>query len=303
MWIFKIFRLPNLFIVALTIWVIGQHIIYPNFISFDIPISLSNKDVYVLIFLAICISAGGYLHNDILDYKTDLNNNKRAYINDTIKRQLAYIIYFSILIIPLPFAYSLACEIQHPEYIWIYISVSALLFFYNRYLKRTVLIGNLIIALLCAGIVLLMLLAEQDGLLLLKELSSHNYYKILNICLFYSGFAFFTNLNREIVKDVIDIEGDISEGYHTLPIHCGLMKTKQLVIIIQFLIIILILAWLMQSGWHTGSMILTALILLIAPAIYITLYIFKIHSVDGYRLLSHLYKGWMLAGLLFLILI
>lgn len=300
MWFVNILRIPNLLIVGFTLWVVSHWLIYPVFLKHNIDITLSNKEVYVLIFIALCASAGGYLHNDILDMETDTINDKRGFISTDFQKKLTYGIYFSIVLLPIPFAYSLASELGHIEYILLYIIVVALLYLYNTYLKRWPLVGNILIGALCSCVVLIMLLAESNGIASLKITSTSDYNLVMSTCLYYSGFAFLTNLNREIIKDAEDVEGDRQVGLHTYPVVFGIPSTKILLYIIHLLTFLLILMWWNRLGWYSFPSNIYLLILLALPAIGFWIYLYKSNTKDHFSNLSQLYKLWMICGIIFL---
>ena len=55
--------------------------------------------------------------------------------------------------------------------------------------------------------------------------------------------AFITNLKREIIKDVIDINGDRSIDANTLPIKLGVKSTKKIIIFLNTVLILIISFW------------------------------------------------------------
>jgi len=86
------------------------------------------------------------------------------------------------------------------------LSSSLLLYLYSYKLKRTVLWGNLTVALVTG-------LAFVFGGLAVNRLGP---------ALIVGCFAFFFHLGREIIKDMEDMEGDRAQAIQTLPIQFGL---------------------------------------------------------------------------------
>jgi 4-hydroxybenzoate polyprenyltransferase len=59
---------------------------------------------------------------------------------------------------------------------------------------------------------------------------------ILPFVLIYTAFAFLTTLIREIVKDAEDYDGDFVTYCRTIPIVCGMLKTKVIVGVLSFVL-------------------------------------------------------------------
>jgi 4-hydroxybenzoate polyprenyltransferase len=297
--LYHILRVPNLLIVAATLWIIADYALYPLLQSYDIGPNLAFKDFYLLIFITMCVTAGGYLINDILDIDTDEINEKRPFIRSDWQRYGAYVMYGIITVVPLPFAYSLASEINHPEYTLLYFAIVLLLFAYNYYLKKMPLVGNLVVAMLCASVIALLILAEKESLTLLKENSPRDYGKFMTMCQYYMGFAFFTNLTREIIKDMQDIKGDEYVGHRTFPVLFGIVASKWLIGILHTIIFAFLSYWALNY-LYTNVISLIGAIIIFIPAILIAIQILTAQSSKNFGILSQLYKLWMFTGLVLL---
>ena len=117
----------------------------------------------------------------------------------------------------------------------IHLFAGASLHVYSNYLKKTVLIGNISIALLCAVLPLLVFLFDMPGIiqtyydtkgvfLLSNGAKTYNevfFDIVLNSVLLLSLFVFLVTLIREIIKDVEDEKGDRQAGYRTLAVRFG----------------------------------------------------------------------------------
>jgi len=294
-------RIPNIIIVSMTLWIMAQKVLYPILIDNSILPTLSNKELYLLIFLTICITAGGYLFNDIVDIQRDIQNDKRSFISSNWEKRIAYVIYIVITLSPIPFALSLAMEINHPEYIFLYFVVVLLLLIYNLYLKNLPLLGNILVAFLCSSVILLLLLAEFDSIQLLKLSSPKDYKYLIALSIYYGAFAFFTNLIREIIKDVEDIEGDLDDGAYTFPLAMGINKTQYFLLVLHVFLLLFLIFWVIQNCLTSVIQISFSLALLILPAIYLLRLIYKSKIKKDYSELSRIYKLWMVGGLVFLI--
>jgi 4-hydroxybenzoate polyprenyltransferase len=297
-----ILRIPNLLIIILTVWVFASQLVYPELVQHQIIPVMSSKDFYLLLLIVGLIAAGGYLLNDIVDIQTDQVNNKRAFINDGTERRLAWIAYAILAVAPIPFAYSLASEINHTEYMPLYFIVVGTLIVYNLLLKKTPLLGNFCVAVLCAGVVWVMFLAERESLLTLKAIDMNAYLRITQIALFYYVFAFCSNLAREIIKDIQDMEGDQAIGARTLPLVAGIQWSINIIHMSLIGLLVFVIWWLNAMN-PSISLITSCLFLVIAPILLIIYRLINNKHPMDMALLSNGFKVWMLMGLLFIFLL
>ena len=297
-----ILRIPNLLIIVLTVWVFASRLIYPELVAHRITPVMSSKDLYLLLLILGLIAAGGYLLNDIIDVRSDQANNKRAFINDGSERRLAWFAYGVITIAPIPFAYSLASEVNHLEYMPLYFIVVGLLALYNLVLKKTPLLGNICVAILCAGVVWIMFLAEQESLQSLRAMDLESYIRICQVALFYYVFAFCSNLAREIIKDIQDMDGDRIVGARTLPLVIGVQRSVYFIHATLLGLEVFIIWWILQLGLSIG-LIIACLVLVILPIILITFKLLKVNQESDMAMLSTGFKMWMLLGLIFIYLL
>ena len=93
----KLIRYQNLIMIALM-----QLVVLFGFLKMqDIPLALALWQYYLLIVSTVCIAAGGYIINDIMDQDADAENKpKKALVGKTITEGLAYNLYvvFTIII-------------------------------------------------------------------------------------------------------------------------------------------------------------------------------------------------------------
>jgi 4-hydroxybenzoate polyprenyltransferase len=100
--------------------------------------------------------------------------------------------------------------------------VSLLLWIYSAWLKRTPLVGNVLIAICASATLLYGALAVGEALQgVIPAL-----------------FAFAIHLGREIVKDCEDLEGDRYVGARTLPIAIGMRGSQKIAAIVLILLTI-----------------------------------------------------------------
>lgn len=163
--------------------------------------------------LALSLSAAaGNVINDIFDLPTDkINRPGRPLPSGVITQRAARGFYLTLLAGSMVFA----VRINVNSLIFI-ASVNVLLYFYSAKLKATAFTGNVTVALLTSSSFL------YAGFL------SHKLYDAF----YFAGFAFLSNLGREFIKDIEDINGDRESGMRTLPVIIGGESSRKIVIIL-----------------------------------------------------------------------
>ncbi len=275
----KLIRIKNLFLIGLS-----------QFLVFYIL----HKKVTITLFLFITITflyaAAGNIINDIFDIATDkINKPSKLVINKYIKPEIALRMYW--VLNGVAFISSLIIYFITQNY-WFLIFLSTiplLLYYYSKTLKSIPFIGNLTIAMLTT-LTLLLLLYTKPPIFDMRR----------NIVLF-SLFAFFTNLIREIVKDLEDIDGDYAAKLNTLPIVIGTKRTLLICKIITAILISYIMCILFLTPKISFKLFLVTIIL--APVLYIFYLISIAKLKTDYSKISMLLKmimAFSLGSLLFI---
>lgn len=299
----RLIRLPNLLIVALTQGIIYFHLILPNFRVYDIQPALPMQEFLLFVAVTILITAGGYIINDILDYDTDVvNREKSIVIHKRISIQTATWLYLSSSALGFFLAIYLAFFIGKLELVTLYPIAVGSLYLYSRYLKKMPFIGNLLIALFASGVAGIIGFAESEGIDRLMEEAPLLTGKILVIFWAYLLFAFYSTLYREIIKDIEDIKGDVTQKFRTLPILLGVTKVKRLTMVFGISLLIMIFAgsWL---AWPVINFFGKAILLpvLIASGIWSVVSLYNAQKKSDFHKVSQLTKLLMLAGVLLLL--
>ena len=103
------------------------------------------------------------------------------------------------------------------------------LWLYSQFLKKTYLAGNLLVAGLTAFTIWILYIFNSNIML-------------AGIWV-YGLFAFTTTLIREIIKDAEDLRGDQKFKSKTLPIVLGIRKTKNILFVLQVVLIVLCMVY------------------------------------------------------------
>jgi 4-hydroxybenzoate polyprenyltransferase len=258
--------------------------------QFSLWFKLGFESTKLFQFLILCssaalIAAAGYLVNDIYDYEIDLHNKPaKVFVNQHFSKNNSWAFYFILNFTALVLSLFLKIEL-----LIINILSIVLLFFYSSNVKKITPWGNLIIALLSAATVfeIALLVNSKD-------------FKINSLLLFYILFSFLTTLIREIVKDLEDIHGDIAFKRKTLAIYLGIYRTKILLSVINFsMLIALFLSYFyFQSKINFFSE--TYMIILVTFPLYIFLLLLSAREKNNFEKLSFVLKLYMLLGICWL---
>lgn len=184
---------------------------------------LSTKDVRlsVGIFLLLCVStllitAAGNIINDIYDTGIDaINKPDRLLIDKKISKRQALWAYWGCNSVGLLLAIFAGYYQQKISLALIQADCILLLWLYSAYLKRSLLTGNLTVALLSAMAVIIIMLYQP---VIVTPMSITPF--AMGIC--YAVFAFIATWLRELVKDMEDAPGDAACGSRTLPVKYGI---------------------------------------------------------------------------------
>ncbi|MEQ8703991.1 MAG: geranylgeranylglycerol-phosphate geranylgeranyltransferase [Phaeodactylibacter sp.] len=300
---FRLIRLPNLLIVGLTQYLIYGALLLPAFRQYGIPMALPPQTFWLFVLDAILITAAGYVINDIIDFRIDLQNRpERVVLGRYIRKQTAYWIYFSTILLGFFLAFYLALSVQNPPLLALYPAAVGLLFWYSFRLKQLPLSGNLLISLFCAGVPGVVWFAEREGFTLLAETDPAQAAGIAKIIVWYLLFAFGSTLYRELIKDMEDMEGDKSAGCRTVPIVWGMGTAKGLAAATGtgLLVLIVTMAAYQQAFFSLMSHLYVT-VALIGPLGLSLFLLFRAKQPVDYHRLSTLTKLIMLSGVILLL--
>ena len=275
----KLIRSLNLIILAFTQYMCRYFIIGKGTASFY-EIATDWK-FFLLVVSTVLVAAAGYIINDYYDVKIDLiNKPKRVVIGKVLHRRVAIVSHFILNTAACFLAIFLGWKI-----FTIIVATTVLMWFYANQLKRTALVGNLLISVLTGLSVYMPVFlygTAQQTLLL------------------YASFAFFISLVREVIKDMEDVKGDEEFGCKTLPIIWGIRKTKIVIYVVSFLFVGIISIILIQAELNTQ------LYFLFFPAPLFVWLLIKLSKADTstqFLQLSFLCKCIMVVGVISMVLL
>jgi len=294
--LFRLIRLPNLFIVVITLSLLYYRVLLPPFYRYQITPLFDNLHFWIFTGITLLITASGYVINDLTDLRADLYNKPgRVVVGKKISIQTAYWLYFCFCLVGYTISLYLAFYAGQVALINIYILAVGGLYYYSTRLKKLPLLGNLLVAVYCAGVAGMLWFAEREACALLYQRSPEEAFHIQMVLLTYMLFAFISTLFREIVKDLEDIPGDSAEKYRTMAVSWGLTASKRIAIAVGVILAVSIIS---SAIWLLPGFIA----LLALPVIYALYKLNRAQSSQDFAYISQLAKAIMLGGLFILLL-
>lgn len=239
--LFRLIRLPNLIIVAVTHGLIYYQLLHKTFRNFSLSGTFNPFEFVLFDVATILITASGYIINDIYDIETDrINKPDKRIIQVHLSESKAWKIYFSMTISGALISLYLAIQRNDLFYWFIYPVAIFLLYGYSRWFKGIPYFGNILVSLFCAAVPGIFFLSEASILKELKIRDLSSFLSLQELLLSYVLFAFLTNLYREIVKDLQDEAGDKLANINTAAVYFGNKTTKFVALFIALVISLVI---------------------------------------------------------------
>tara|TARA_R110002096_G_scaffold12004_6_gene43640 strand:- start:100 stop:1005 length:906 start_codon:yes stop_codon:yes gene_type:complete len=294
--ILNLIRWKNLLMIAGVQLLIKYALLEP----FGIKTSLDTLGITLLILATICIAAAGNIINDIYDVETDfINKPNKLIIGKTISEKTAYNLFIAFNIIGVGIGFYVSNLVGKSTFFSLFVIISALLYVYASYLKRTLLIGNIVISVLVGLSILIVGIFE-----LLPAITPENQqfqFTFFKIIFDYSVFAFSINLLREIAKDLEDIDGDYKAGMHTLPIAIGRARATNVLFVLTLIPLLVLVFYVINSLYKNEIATGYFLLFIIGPLIYTSIKSFNANTKQDYHHISRMLKLVMLFGMLSLL--
>jgi 4-hydroxybenzoate polyprenyltransferase len=304
---FRLIRWPNLVFISLTQTLFFYVVLKPSFAGLPgAPEGLLRPIPFLCLTLSSAlIAAAGYIINDYFDLNIDrVNKPDKLVVEKLIKRRSAILWHWFLSGAGVILGVYVSWKVRNPIVGLANLACVFLLWFYSTTFKRKLLIGNVIISLLTAWVILVLYVCEFR----LGSLGDPAYRAILGrifkYSIVYAGFAFIISLIREVVKDIEDMDGDTRYGCRTMPIVWGVNVAKVftatwLVVLISALAVIQFY-FLPRAQW---IMIAYGILFIDLPLLWILRKLYSAQSKSDYHLLSGIIKAVMLAGILSIVLL
>lgn len=300
--ILRLVRFPNLIVVALTQWLVYYQVILPALQSNGLEGVLVPWKFCEIVLVTLMISASGYIVNDIQDSRLDEINRPGTNPVSLIGRAPVIWAYSMILLGGYLVSLLLAYRLGERNLVWIFPLSIGLLSVYSSNVKRIPFLGNVLVALFCAGVPGILLLAERQQLSALLETAPEVAQRVFGISLLFMLFAFLATMFRELVKDLEDLDGDAKVGRRTAPVILGTEKAKLLAATFGGAVILALLlpVFLRWNALLTSPMLILGgvLITLMSGLLWL---LFRAQTPADYRRLSLFLKFYLLGGIALLV--
>lgn len=298
----RLIRWPNLLLVALTQFLVHHFVLKDAFRQISLQPALSTAQLLGLILATVCITAAGYIVNDLYDFKTDnINRPDKVIVERHISRSEAWWLYGLLTSIGFLPALWLAISVGPWYYLGLYPLGLLALLLYSSHLKRLGWPGNLLVSIFCAGVTAVVWLAEQSSWMELSKQQNHIAQALQKLLLLYLLFAFLSNLYREWIKDLQDFKGDRATQRLTLPVRLGKQHARRytLFVGILFWCISLVFNGQLFLQHKTQAAIFFAAFISL-PLTYSLLTLHRNHKQKHYQRHAKIAKFVMFAGVLLL---
>ncbi len=303
---FKLVRWPNLLVIALTQFLLKYFVFNFFFTETGIEFTSTVLEFTALVFATVLVAAGGYIINDYFDVENDtINKPERVIVERIFSRQEALAMYYAFNILALLAGVYVAYRTSSLSMGLIFPAVAMLLWLYAADYKRSLILGNVIVAGLSSMVLLIVWLSGFYSLKLSPEsfISARPVLPhITRFTMGYTVFAFLVSLARELIKDMEDAEGDREAGCRTFPVAYGLDASRKLfigLIILVNVLLSLAVVWLELASYPLTAIGLGLFGML--PALSILFVAFRVKDRMGYARLSLSLKLLMLLGVLSMI--
>jgi len=301
----QIVRPVNLLIMAGMLLLVRYAIFLPVFVQNGLEGLMPGWQFLLLVLATLFIGAGGYVINDVLDIEIDrINKPEKQVIGREISEDAGNKLHFNLTAAGIAFGIAFSYFSGSIFLAILFVVIATALFYYSFKYKYIPILGNVVVALLAAMVVIIYWLFEFYNLKSQPDLfidASLSFPQLNRFVLAFALFAFMTSFIREIIKDAQDTEGDTRFGCRTLPVVLGFKTTTYLVFIL-IITTIATVAWFQFILYTTGyTWMVTFLGITQALLLYSALRVLSVKDKKAWGKLSFIFKIIMVSGMLSLI--
>lgn len=268
----------NVFVIALAQYLSAIYILAPERRALDI---ILDWRLFLLVIASTFAIASGYIINNFYDVKKDIiNRPKKSYLDRLVSQKTQLQVYFTLNFFSALFGFIVSWRAALFFSVYIFI-----IWLYSHKLKKILFIGNISASLLAV--------LPFFGILMYFK----NFYQVIFA---HATFLFLIILIREIIKDLENIEGDLSNNYQTLPVNFGENFAKKIISLL--LLCTVVPVYFLINVFDVGYMD----IYFYSSYILLLIFVLKLWNSEGkvaYIKLHFLLKIILLAGIICIILI
>lgn len=289
----KLIRYQNLLMLAFMQLVFRYLFLAQSYVD----LALTDFNYILLVIATVCIAAGGYVINNIMDQDTDeIAKPQNRVVGVSISETVAYNWYIGLTIVGVGIGFYLSNVIYKPTFASMFILVATLLYMYATSFKQIPVLGNVVVALMLSTSIIIIGLFD-----ILPAIDMDNRFRMkeaFDILMHYAIFAFIINLIREIVKDMEDMDGDYQSGINSLPIAIGVQKTKIIVGILTVISIGILAYYVNSNLFELDYVVYYTMILIVGPLIYFGVKLLNATTKKEFHHLSLVLKIILFFGIL-----
>lgn len=295
----KLIRWPNLVFIVLT-QILFFYCILPFVYQGIQATTLSSHYFYLLVTASISIAAAGYIINDYFDLNIDLvNKPSKLIIEKYINRRWAIVLHLCLSLIGFLISGYVGYKLRNIYLPFFNLLSIAALWYYSTLFKKKLLIGNIIISLLTAWVILVITVAEYK---LSSNVERIIIPRLLKVSFLYAAFAFIISLIREVIKDMEDIKGDVKYGCETMPIVWGIPVSKVFAgvwLVVLAAGVAALQFYVLQLGWWLSAVY--CIVLIIIPLLWVLRQLYRAQASADFSKLSSAIKFVMFTGIVSMI--
>ncbi|SCY03511.1 4-hydroxybenzoate polyprenyltransferase [Nonlabens sp. Hel1_33_55] len=272
-------------------------IIYGYLPQTGADLALELWQVALLMISTALLTASGNVINDIYDVQTDiLNKPDKVLVGKKITEKKAFNFYIILTILAVVAGFILANSVGLASLAAVFIIVSFLLYFYATYLKKVLLLGNLLISVLVGFVVVITAVFELVPSI--TEFNRAEQLAVFQHLLIFALFAVVVNLLRESIKDCQDIKGDHATGRNSLAILLGRDRALK-VLAVYTIILLLIMGYFLTTVLYVDRIsVYYTVFLIMAPLMYLGIRLWSSVSTKELAILSLVCKLVLLTGII-----
>jgi 4-hydroxybenzoate polyprenyltransferase len=299
----RLIRVTNLLMIALSLSLFYYFILVPahEYKLFTKLLPFTTVEFVLFTLSVVFVAAAGNIINDYYDFELDKQYKpSRPLPSGAISLDNAMYLHGAFAFAGIGLGFYLGYKANNYKIGYLYVVCALLLYLYSSYLKKVPLLGNIVVSALAAFIFLLLMVFEAAFLNTIHfEGNQFVMDMLLWQVMFYGGFAFLTNLTREVVKDLEDMDGDEAFNINTFPVQFGEKAAKAVAIILLFITIAFIIFFikLFADGKRIKELTYLAVTVCAPLSILIPL-LAKAKQPHDYTSISRLLKIIMFMGVL-----
>jgi len=205
--LFSVVRGYNILIIALAQYLTAIYILAPNKPARQV---ILDPNLLMLVLASAAAIASGYIINSFYDSEKDLiNRPKKTMLDRLVSQNVKLSGYFVLNFLSVVFA----SYVSFRAVVFFSIYIFAI-WFYSHKLKKYLFVGNLTAAILSV----------------VPFFAVFIYYRNLDEVIFvHATFLFLLISMREVVKDLVNLKGDLAQNYQTIPVVYGEDAAKKMI--------------------------------------------------------------------------